>query len=247
MKSVAIGIFLLTLTACIPSWRTNEHPLIAAAKSGDINRIKAGIEADNSLVNLKRDDGVPLIYFAAVNRHVDVVTYLLDRGVNVNDDDEPLLHIAVNTNNLEFVKLLIKRGAKVNLSTRNGKYLPIHGVCNSENPEIAKLLIAHGASVSPKSKEGLTPLHRCQSRAVAEVLIKNGANVNAKDVNGYTPLHWFATPRETIDRPTIEYLLSEGADLNARDNQGLTARELAQKSEQWELIKILDTRVQPNP
>lgn len=246
MKACVIGICLLSLTGCIPSVRI-DHPLIEAAKSGNINLIKAGIGADKSLANLKREDGIPLIYFAAVNRHNEIVTYLLDMGVDVNTSDEVrLLSVAVNSNNLELVKLLLQRGAKVNLPTKKGKSVPIHGACNSENPEIVRLLIAHGAKVSSKSADGQTPLHRCQNKAVAEVLIKYGASVNAKDANGYTPLHWFATPREIIDKPTIEYLLSQGADLNARDNQGLTPRELAQKNKQWELIKILDAHAKPN-
>ena len=210
--------------------------LIEYAKRGNIAKVKTAVDADKSLANLKRDDGVPLIAFAATNGHSDIVAYLLDMGaIDLGNS----LHWAVEQEHLDVIKLLLNRKADVNLKG-SLQQTPLHYTTQNQNPNIAELLIAAGADVSATDYYGRTPLHRCKSQAVAKVLIATGANVNAKDYNGYTPLHWAGTPREIVDKATIEYLLSHGADTNSKDNTGLTPRQLAMKNGQKALIAILD-------
>ena len=83
--------------------------------------------------------------------------------------------------------------------------------------------LAKGADVNAKDKEGKSPLHYAERKAVAELLLAKGADVNAKDNEGKTPLHC-ATRKDTV-----ELLLATGADVNAKDNGGETPLHCAER------------------
>lgn len=216
--------------------------LIEMVKRGEIASVRSAVDAEKSLANLKREDGVPLIYFAAANGHRDIVEYLLDMGaaIDASTDSGSALHVAADNEHFGIIEELVTRGADVNLRN-DWDQTPLHNTTQNAKAEITKLLISKGADVSAIDYRGRTPLHRCKSKLVAEALIANGADVNATDSKGYTPLHWAGTPREIVDEPTIKLFLASGADVAAKDKLGLTPRQLAKKNEQDKLIVILDS------
>ena len=61
--------------------------LIAAAKQGELERVKAILEADVSLVNRKDETGATPTHYAALNGHSEVVRLLVQRGADVNSRD----------------------------------------------------------------------------------------------------------------------------------------------------------------
>jgi len=244
MHNIVIAILIAAISFAIfgcGEGVISPSDLIEYAKRGNIDKVRSAVDADKSLANLKRDDGIPLIYFAAANGYSNIVAYLLDMGADIDRPPafESALHAAVMYEHLDVVKVLLNRKANVALKGILQE-TPLHNTTQYQNPNIAELLIAAGADVSATDYYGRTPLHRCKSQAVAKVLIASGANVNAKDYNGYTPLHWAGTSREIVDKATIEYLLNHGADTNSKDNTGLTPRQLAMKNGQKALIAILD-------
>jgi ankyrin repeat protein len=237
-------IALLLLVGCSPGTQgvaTNSGALIERVKQGDVTSVRLSIDADNSLANLKRADGTPLLYFAAANGHRDIVAYLLDRGAAVNARTEygSALHVATQYEFEGVVEELLHRGADANLKD-DWKQAPLHQTIQNKRKAVAERLIAAGAKVSVRDSMGRTPLHRCKSLAVAQLLIAKGADVNAVDNEGYTPLHWAGTPREIVNQPTIEYLLAKGADATRKDKSGLIPRQLAVKNDQQKLVAILD-------
>jgi len=246
MRAAQIHIPLLVAlsfaTSCdsrFPGNAKNPNDLIELVKTGDLASVRSIVDADKTLANVRRGDGVPLLYFAAANGHKAIVTYLLDKGaaMDASTDYGSALHIAAGNEYEEIVQELLVRGADPNLRDA-WKQTPLHNTTPNKRADVAKLLID---DLSARDHEGRTPLHRCKSHAVATLLLSNGADVNVADDNGYTPLHWAATPREIVDRPTIEYFLAQGADVARKDNAGLTARQLAIKNEQNELVVILNT------
>ena len=243
-----IRLFILA-AACLsvgckpqaPAKASSTDELIERVKFGDLESVRLTVDADTTLANARRSDGVPLLYFAATNGHKDIVAYLLDMGASIDatTDYGSALHVAANDEYEEVVRLLLDRGADPNLKN-NWKKTPLHNTTQNKSQTVAKLLIDSGADINVKDHKGRTPLHRCKSLPVAKLLISKGADVNAVDNSGYTPLHWAGAPREIVDRQTIEYLLANGANTSQVDNSGLTPRQLAAKNSQDELVAILD-------
>lgn len=61
--------------------------LIAAATEGNLDRVKAVLEADGSLANQKDESGATPLHYAALNGHRDIVRLLVQRGADVNSTD----------------------------------------------------------------------------------------------------------------------------------------------------------------
>ena len=152
-----------------------------------------------------------LIYaVAAPGDRVDLVTALLDRGVDRNafDMEEgslPSLATAIQCGNENVAKLLIARGADVNIrgsepgnaasgwGTTDG-ITPLHLAVWFGHEELVRLLLARGANPdaqiiekpadSKKRKLGRTPLMLAPTVTIADLLIKAHANVCATTEDG---------------------------------------------------------------
>ncbi|HEV2494341.1 MAG TPA: ankyrin repeat domain-containing protein [Terriglobia bacterium] len=61
--------------------------LIAAVRQGNLERVKALLEADCSLANQKDESGATPVHYAAFNGHRHVVRLLVERGADVNSTD----------------------------------------------------------------------------------------------------------------------------------------------------------------
>jgi ankyrin repeat protein len=242
----------LTLVMAVLECSVIGADLTEQAKRGDFKKLKKTIDADPKLANAQRDDGVPLLYFAAANGHADMVEYLIKMGAAVDAKTEygGALHVAVEGEHRAAVSVLLKSKADPNLRNKWGQS-PLHGTTTHRDEQIAQLLVKAGADVSAVDDRGRTPLHRCKSLPVAKVLVQAGANVNAQDTNGYNALHWAATPREIVNKPTVDFLLARGIDVSAKDKKGLTPLELARHSGQKDIVAILEKqrikeKVQPD-
>ena len=223
-----------------PTKAENADDLYELVIAGDLESVRLSIDADKTLANAIGTAGhIPLV-IAAGNGYAELVTYLLDSGATIDARTEygTALHSAVQGEHTEVVRILLTRGANPHILD-DWKQAPLHRTSQHRRDAVARMLTDYGADAHARDHLGRTPLHRCKSVAVAKHLVSRGADVNAVDDHGYTPLHWAATPREIVDRPTIEYLLAQGADVTLTDNEGLTPRELAARSSQSALIKIL--------
>lgn len=241
MTRILLFVTLCFAVGCGAQKAKSPDELVELVKSGNLESVRLTIDADKSMANTTRSDGVPLLYFAAGNGHSAILEYLLDIGADIDArcDYGSALHVATQNEFEEIVKILLNRGADANLQN-NWKQTPLHNTTQNRHGVITELLLDAGADPNARDQKGRTPLHRCKSLAVAKVLISRGADVNAVDDSGYTPLHWAATPREIVNRPTIEYFLKQGADVSLTDKAGLTARQIAAMNEQDELVAILD-------
>lgn len=80
-------------------------------KEGDLDKLsKCAAFAENSV----DDDGLGLIHWAADRGNVEILQFLLNRGVDVNlvdPDGQTALHYASSCGHVECLKLLIKCGA----------------------------------------------------------------------------------------------------------------------------------------
>jgi len=124
--------------------------IIKAAKSGNLEKMKALLSTDATLLNARDADGSTPLHCAIWKGHRIVVEYLLANGADVN---------AQNNN-------------------EHWGTTPLHAAAHANQAEIARMLIACGAAVNATDMNGKSPLHHTtfhKAKAAAKVLQENGA------------------------------------------------------------------------
>ncbi len=125
-----------------------EDRVLEAARSGDLNELKQMFKADpSSVITPVGENGA--IHSAAKSDQADVVSLLLEFGVDINTTDEDgmtALHRAAD-GNVRTVQLLIERGANLNIRDKQG-YTPASLAISGqteEGLEIANMLFQAGS------------------------------------------------------------------------------------------------------
>jgi ankyrin repeat protein len=93
--------------------------LIEACKKGDLNFVRSLVEnsSNSADINSKDNCGRTSLLWASIERDLEIVKYLIDKGADINHKDvkgETSLMWASQEGHLEIVKYLIEKGADVN-------------------------------------------------------------------------------------------------------------------------------------
>ena len=188
---------------------------------------------------------------ASAEKDIDMMTELLDGGLNVDvqPEDTPVTALIMACSYPgyeEVVSLLISKEADVNFRGKGGKTPLMWAAGNSYKS--TKLLLENGADVKAKADDGMTAFIQAtlgvQSNRVTtdvmDILLKNGADINAattgKNVSGWTAL-LFATVNG--DEELVDYLLRNGAFVNHTSDEGQSALALAKQEKYESLVKLL--------
>jgi len=208
---------LLTLGPAL--WADEIHD---AAKQGDLDRVRALVDADPALVAAQDTGGQTPLHWAALSENLDLVRYLLDKGAAVDAKNgrgvTPLV-FAMAQRRSRAVGLLIERGADVNVRNPFGM-TPLIIAVEQGASELVKTLLAAGADVNSESQIG-TALHRAaiQGRTeIIQVLLKAGAKTEVM-ARQYFPLHVAAMAGHL---EAVSALVKGGADVNSRDGDRRT-------------------------
>jgi uncharacterized protein len=132
-----------------------------AALLGDVERLRAHLDADPTLIAQRRHDGWPLLHFAGFYGIPEVAALLLDRGADVamlseNHIANTALHATLAiSGHLPTARLLVDRGADANADAGGG-YRPLHLAASRGNMEAVELLLAHGADPAALTADGQT-------------------------------------------------------------------------------------------
>jgi ankyrin repeat protein/uncharacterized protein YecT (DUF1311 family) len=116
----------------------------------------------------------------AVRGPVDIVTTLLDHGVDVNargTSGETALLAAVRARRRDRVQLLLDRGADANVRGRMGQ-TTLHLAVEADDADMVLLLLARGADRSISNGEGITPMIQARTTEMRQLL---GAAVPVTD------------------------------------------------------------------
>jgi len=114
---IAVAVQLIAVQLCASE-------IHDAAMAGNVEQVRALLDANPSLVN-ERDTALSLPIHLAANRgHAAIVELLLSRGADINAGDRentsPLVNAAMG-NRMDVVRLLVERGAQVEAKDINGE------------------------------------------------------------------------------------------------------------------------------
>ena len=126
------------------------HDLTVASALGDIDRVKAILDADPGKIQQVRPNGRRPLTTAVEFGRDDIIRLLLERGANpawpeLNADRGGSLHHAAGTGNRALVELLLAHGADPNSGVDSGG----NAMYAAKTPEIRELLRSHGGTLDP--------------------------------------------------------------------------------------------------
>lgn len=193
------------------------NPLVMACQLSDLDAVKilvkAGAEIDRS-----DPSNVNALYAAIGHNQPEIVSYLLDHGVQVNgrskyNGETPLFHV-LRYHNMKLLTVLFKAGADANLRNNDGD-TPLMIASYADDYDLVKFLKANGAKFTSPNEE---LIFAAIQGDVAEIqrLLAAGAKVNQSYRYDRTPLMLAAGNGQTA---AVKALIAAGADINARDNE----------------------------
>ncbi|CAL1265866.1 unnamed protein product [Larinioides sclopetarius] len=213
-----------------------------ASANGHAAVVKALIEG-GAKINALDAAGYSPLHQAATEGHEEVVKLLLKNGCHVDTQDElhgnTALHEAAWKGFSRTVEILCKNRANFYIKN-NGGFTPLHLACQNGHNQCCRNLLLAACKPDVRNSYGDTPLHtaaRYGHAGVLRILISAFCNVNEKNKNGDTGLHVaVAMGRSKLTR----ILLEAGCDQQIRNHQGEMARDIAERKEFTELVKLLD-------
>ena len=113
------------------------------------------------LLDMRRDDGITALMYAAHQNHIDIVRYLVRLGAATDlrdDHGRTALHLAArHTNNPDLIRALVSglRGMDV-LNAFHDGWTPLMNAAEQNNVHAFKALIEGGADLSLKNHMGYT-------------------------------------------------------------------------------------------
>jgi uncharacterized protein len=137
------------------------HPeldVFDAATVGDVDRLRALLEADSTLATARSNDDATALHFAAFFDQPPAARLLIEHGADVAARAEPFgdvtpLHSAAAGNAIEVVEMLLAAGADPNAAQRGG-WRSLHSAAQNGNAAMVRLLRAHGADPTLPNDEG---------------------------------------------------------------------------------------------
>jgi uncharacterized protein len=212
-------------------WPNDETSLMIAARRGDLDIVKALLNAGAD-INTKNRFGDTALTKAVYKGHTDVVQVLLDAGASTevawNRGETPLFEAAQRGYD-GIVKALIDKGANANYrSSRNG-WTPLMIAVAEGHSTTASILLGAHADVNLTNKKGRSALMFASwygNKEIAATLLQAGAdpNIIPNDKDGMTALMSAASKG---NKDIVILLLENGADPDLMNNRGKTAMDYA--------------------
>jgi ankyrin repeat protein len=214
--------------------------VIAAVRARDRATLEKLIAADPALATSKDAAGSTPLHHAAGFGTPDSLTFLIDKGADVNAKNRrgstPLFWALHDESK---VRLLVARGAAVAIKQVEGRTPVYQAAVLGNGYAVLRLLLENGGDPNVATLNGLTPLNAAALRGdvdAVRLLIDTGANIDAKNGAGATALMGAASNGSAA---AVQLLLEKGADARARTKLGETALGNAAGAGSAEAVKLL--------
>ncbi|KAL6133247.1 hypothetical protein ACLB2K_065484 [Fragaria x ananassa] len=240
--------------------RESSGGLFGAVENGELELVEDMVEADPSVLELRRGHGkLSALHVAAASGRIEVLSMLLDRSVSpgiVNRHKQTPLMLAAMHGNIACVRKLIQAGANILMfDSLNGRTCLHYAAYYGHSDCLQAFLSAAQSTtvanswgfarfVNIRDGSGATPLHLAARQSRAEcvhVLLDSGALVCAStggySYPGSTPLH-LAARAGSLD--SIRELLAWGADRLHLDSSGRIPYLVALKHKHQACAAILN-------
>lgn len=202
--------------------------LACAAENRNFEIVKLLIEHGADFDGRANEEQMTALHKAVASQaSIEMATYLLDKGADVNarTPQAAPIYSSSFTGNVDIVRLLIARGADVSF-TAEGGWTPLHAAYNDAT--ITRALLEAGADINKINEEGdasaLDLASTWNKSEVVEVLIERKADVNLRLYPTGDSLAGGRTALSSAvanDHARIACLLLEaGADINIKHTGG---------------------------
>ena len=213
------------------------NEILDAIKVSDNGKITQIINDNSTIADIKTEQGISLLQFAAYCRNKTAIEILRNHKQKELDIFE-----ATSIGDIYTVsRLIIKNPKLINSFSADG-FTPLGLASFFGYTDIVKLLLGNDVNpnIAANNQFKVAPIHSAcaiSNYEIADLLIKNGADVNAKQMQGVTPLHSAA---HNGRNELVKLLIESGADINAKMDNGQTPLFMAEEKgfkETAELIK----------
>jgi ankyrin repeat protein len=251
-----LAVALLSIVAVLPAaLAAADHPLVVAARDGNLQAVRALIAGRANVNEPARDGSTPLLW-AAYHADLAMAQALVTAGANVNTPNRygisPLLQ-AARTGDTPIIDLLIKAGADLTLTHPDGE-TPLMAAARTGRADAVRLLIEAGSNVNGADRyQDETALMWAAAEGHAEViktLLAAGADPNRQGrittiserkhadhpSGGFTAL-MFAARNGHAD--AVKALMAGGADASATNGDGATALIVAVVNDRFDIAATM--------
>ncbi|XP_030838803.1 transient receptor potential cation channel subfamily A member 1-like isoform X3 [Strongylocentrotus purpuratus] len=171
-----------------------------------------GLNLDPERLHALDGKGASFLHHAAKAGRKDLVDYLVDRGLDINEVDEEgstPLHWAVESGQAKIINALIGMGAKTNILNKL-KMAPLHLACEINGVDAIEAICRQpDCEINIRGEFGQVPIHYCAMKdnlEAAKKLIEFSPMLCMSDNNGVYPIHCAATH---ASRKVLDILLTE--------------------------------------
>jgi ankyrin repeat protein len=180
-------------------------------------------------INMYDDNGHLPLYHAVMNNNMNIVTILVNEGVDMNIPDEDgwtPIHYARKRGFLNIVNYLLEHGDIDHVRGIRDGWTPLHQACYDGDIDNVKTLsiIVDDINITFNGKTPLYYAIKYNHIEIANLLLSNNADIEIANNYNYTPLH-VAVGNNNIDM--IKMLLEHGADIHAKGNYNATPWSIA--------------------
>lgn len=216
--------------------------LVEYARDGNLDEFRKLLYREPELINETLESGESPLIAALYNGKMEIVDYLLEKGIAVT------IHEAAALGDEQTIAYLLDyEGGLIHEYSYDG-WTPLHLAAFFGALEAVQLLLDRGADIHAISKNHLlnTPLHAATAAkrtGVVHLLLQKGADVSSRQKKGQTVLHMAV---DHFDIQMVRMLLDFDADPLATDDSGVSPLQLAESKQYQEIVDLCKRRMNRN-
>jgi uncharacterized protein len=172
MRLLKFPILLSLLIATIHCASAPDKKLLKSAEMGNLSEVEKALNSGANLEARESRFGNTALHLAAFEGKIEVVRYLLDKGIDPNiqaNDGITALIATCRKGHLDIAKLLVSRGADLNLADEAG-ITPLMAAAYSDNYDLVRFLLISKAKAKLQNLKGKTALDKARSDKIKSLI-----------------------------------------------------------------------------